>query len=87
MTQDTHREFREPDLRMYEVGDTFEWTHEKRISKHVEHSGTIVEHFGNRIQVNIGSTRNPNYYEINEVGAVTSISKNYKRTGVGYCVY
>ena len=80
-------EFREPTISQWKVGDNFAWTHEKRLNKSVSLEGTIVEVFDNRIQVNVGSNTNPNYYEINEVGRVVSISKNYNRTGVGYCVY
>ena len=84
VAQQTEPECREPALIQFEVGDTFAWTHDKRVGKYVDHDGTVVEHFGDRIQVDVG---NRNYYEINEVGRVVSISKNHNRTGVGYCVY
>ena len=84
VAQQAEPEFREPALNQYEVGDTFAWTHEKRLGKYVHHEGTVVEHLDDRIQVDVG---NSNYYEINEVGRVVSISKNHNRTGVGYCVY
>jgi len=85
--QQAEPEFREPELHQFEVGDVFAWTHEKTLNNYVNHEGTVVEVFDNRIQVNVGSNNNPNYYEINEVGRVVSISNNYNRTGVGYCVY
>lgn len=84
--QQTKPEFREPNLDIVEVGDTFVWTHESNRAgcTYVSKEGTVVETHDKRIVVDVGSG---NFYTISTVGTVKSISENHKQSLVGYCVY
>lgn len=86
MAQQTKPEFREPELKFFDVGDTFAWTHESNRAgcDLVSKKGVIVEDHEDRIVVDVG---NSNYYTISTVGTVKSISKNHKQSVVGFCVH
>ena len=82
-------EFQEPNVTVLSVGDSFTWTHESTRAgcDFVSKEGTVVQVFDNRVQVDVSTGDESNYYEISSIGKVVSISDNFNRSLVGYCVH